>query len=520
MTDVAGQGDIVATTTLVIVIVLVLVFLLASLLVAGMFRRVGPNRALIVYGFGGTHIVQGGGAVIVPMLQSAQELSLELMSFDVAPQQDAYTVQGVSLTVEAVAQIKVKSDPESIRTAAEQFLTKSPDDREALIRLVMEGHLRGIVGQLTVEQIVKEPEMVADKMRATTADDLNKMGLEVVSFTIREVRDKNNYIQNMGRPEIARIEKEAAIARAEAARDTQIKEAQAMREAAVAKAVADQERVIAQMASETRQAEAQRDLALKQAEYMVAVKSQQAAADKAYDIQSNVMQQQVVVAQVKIEQVQKEQQVKVQEAEILRRENELIATVVRPATVERQRIETLAEATRQRTTLEATGRADAARLEGAAQAEVRRVTGAAEADIIRATGAAEADVIRAKGEAEAAAMRVRATAYMDYSQAAILDKMLSAIPGVVQAMAEPLSKVDKITIVSTGDGGNGMGSSQVTGDIARMVAQAPALIESLTGIKIADLLQQITPIDHKMNGTHNGNGATTVISRVEKAPEE
>ncbi|HET7770790.1 MAG TPA: flotillin family protein, partial [Chloroflexota bacterium] len=185
-----------------------------------LFRRVGPNRALIVYGWGGTHILTGGGKVVWPLFQSSHELSLELMSFDVAPEQDLYTAQGVAVNVEAVAQIKVKSDPESIRTAAEQFLTKPQDEREALIRLVMEGHLRGIVGLLTVEHMVKEPEMVAGRVRETVADDLSKMGLEVVSFTIKKVLDEKDYIANMGRPDVARIKREADIAQAEAERDT------------------------------------------------------------------------------------------------------------------------------------------------------------------------------------------------------------------------------------------------------------------------------------------------------------
>ncbi len=158
------------------------------------------------------------------------------MSFDVAPQQDLYTKQGVAVTVEAVAQIKVRSDQASILTAAEQFLTKTPQQREGLIRLVMEGHLRGIIGQLTVEQIVKEPEMVGDRMRATCAEDMSKMGLEVISFTIKEVRDKNDYISNMGRPDVARIKRDADVATAEAERDTAIQRANALRESAVAKA--------------------------------------------------------------------------------------------------------------------------------------------------------------------------------------------------------------------------------------------------------------------------------------------
>src|SRR4030095_16471802 len=154
--------------------------------------------------------------------QSSRGLSLELMSFDVAPTQDLYTNQGVAVNVEAVAQIKVKSDPVSILTAAEQFLNKALQEREALIRLVMEGHRRGIVGQLTVESIVKEPEMVADRMRANVADDMNKMGLEVISFTIKEVRDGNDYIANMGKPNIALIKRDVDIATAEGERDTAI----------------------------------------------------------------------------------------------------------------------------------------------------------------------------------------------------------------------------------------------------------------------------------------------------------
>jgi flotillin len=178
-----------ATGVWVIVGLMTLALLFLMAMFASMFRKAGPHEALIVYGFRGTRIVKGGGTIIFPMVENCKDLSLELMSFDVAPQQDLYTKQGVAVTVEAVAQIKVKSDPESIRTAAEQFLTKTPALREGLIRLVMEGHLRGIIGQLTVEQIVKEPEMVGDRMRATCADDMNKMGLEVISFTIKEVRD-------------------------------------------------------------------------------------------------------------------------------------------------------------------------------------------------------------------------------------------------------------------------------------------------------------------------------------------
>jgi flotillin len=421
------------------------------------------------------------------MVQTCRELSLELMSFDVAPQQSLYTQQGVAVTVEAVAQIKVKSDKESILTAAEQFLTKRPEQREGLIRLVMEGHLRGIIGQLTVEQIVKEPEMVADRMRGTCADDMNKMGLEVVSFTIKEVRDKNEYITNMGRPDVARIKRDAEVAAAEAERDIAIKRAESQRAAAVAKAQADQERVAAETASLAKQAEAERDLDIKKANFLEMTKKAQATADKAYEIETNVMQQQVVAESVRVQQVEREAQVKVQEAEIARRERELIATVLKQAEIERQRIETLANAERQRQ-----------RIETLANAERQRLMSEAEgrASAIRAQGEAEAEIIFKKGEAEAKAMNIKAEAFQEYNQAAVIDKLFTGLPEVVRALSEPLSKVDKVTIVSTGNG-DAAGAYKLTGDVTKIAAQVPALFEALSGMQMSDLLSKVRMIGDK-----------------------
>ena len=484
--------------TIIIAAALVLVVLLLMGWIVSMVRKVGPNEALIITGLGGhPRVIKSGGAIVWPLIQQFRTLSLELMSFDVAPTQDLYTRQGVAVTVEAVAQIKVKSDPESILTAAEQFLNKNPTEREGLIRLVMEGHLRGIVGQLSVEEIVKQPEMVADKMRLTSADDMAKMGLEIISFTIKEVRDKNEYIVNMGKPDIVAIRRNADIAAAEASRDTAIRTAVAMRESAVARAQADQERVIAETASQTKQAEAQRDLDIARAQYAALAKKQQATADKAYEIEANVQQQNVVREQVAVERVQREEQVKVQDAEILRRERELVATILKPAEIERQRVETIAAADRQRRILEAQG-----------QAEGVRVNGAGQADAIRAQGLAEADIIRARGEAEAAAMHVKADAFKNYNQAAIVDKLLSSMPDVIAAIAKPLSQVDRITIVSTGDGASGMGASHLTNDITRIVAQFPALFETLSGMKLSDLMSGVTGLNLSGAPTPSGNGST------------
>src|SRR2546423_2341686 len=496
----------------VVVVAVVVVFILIQTY-GRLLRKVGPNQALIVYGAGGTKIITGGSKLVIPLTQRADVFPLELMSFDVAPKQDLYTSQGVAVNVEAVTQIKVRSDDASITTAAEQFLSKSQQDRENLIRLVMEGHLRGIVGQLTVEDLVKDPENVGSKMLKTVTPDMDKMGLEVISFTIKDVRDSNDYISNMGRPQIAQIRKQADIAAALAQRDTQIQQANATREAAVAKSAADQERVKAEAESLGFQAESQRNLALKKAAFDAEVKKQQATADKSYDIQANVTQQQVIAEAVRVTEVEKNAQIKVQEAEIKRRELELQATIQKAAEAERRRIETVAEAERQRLILEAQGQADAAKTRGVGDADANRARGLSEAEVIRAKGLAEAEVIRAKGEAEADAMKVKAAAFHEYNQAAVLDKLLTGMPEMVRAIAEPLSKVDKVTIVSTGgDNSHGLGASRLTGDVMSMVAQVPALFELLSGTRIGDLMNRVPALANQDGNPGNAKETTTRVN--------
>jgi len=318
---------------------------------------------------------------------------------------------------------------------------------------------------------VKQPEMVADRMRATCADDMDKMGLEVVSFTIKEVKDGNDYITNMGRPDIARIKMMADIAAAEADRDTAIKRAEAMREAAIKKAEADQQRVLAEALSLAAQAAAQNDLDVKRAQLKATTKREEAQADKAYEIQSKVMEQQVIAESVRVMQVEKQEQIKVQEAEILRHEKELIANVLKSAEIERARIEMLAAAERQRLISEAEGRAASVRTEGEAEAEI----------------------IFKKGEAEAKAMNVKAEAYQEWNQAAVVDKLMSQMPEMVRALAAPLANVDKITVVSTGDGA-AAGAHRITGDLTAIAAQVPALFETLSGMQLSELLSKVKMI--------------------------
>ena len=291
----------------VIVGLMILAVALLGSFLASLYRKAGPHEALIVYGFRGTRIVKGHGTVIFPMVESCASA---VAGADVVRRRaDAGPLHEAGRRRHRRRRSRRSRSSRTCSRSRPRPSSSSPrraDQRESLIRLVMEGHLRGIIGQLTVEQIVKEPEMVADRMRGTCADDMTKMGLEVVSFTIKEVRDKNDYIVNMGRPDVARIKRDADVAAAEADRDTAIKRADAMRESAIAKAQADQERVLAETLSQAKQAEAQRDLDIKKANYVETVKKQEAQADKAYEIQTNVMQQQVVAEAVRVQQIERE----------------------------------------------------------------------------------------------------------------------------------------------------------------------------------------------------------------------
>jgi flotillin len=498
------------------------VFLLLVLwILDSSLKKVAPNQALITYGRGGTSVVTDGASWVWPIIQRSAAFSLELMSFDVAPHHDLYSNQGVAVNVEAVTQLKVKSDQESIITAAEQFLCKTWDERQLLIRLAMEGHLRGVVGQLTVEQLVKEPEMASEKMRQISSSDMTKMGLEIISFTIKAVRDKNEFIHNMGQPAIERIQKEASIAAALAARDTHIQQARTMSETAVAKAEADQKRAEAEIFSMTKQAEFQRDLSLKKAAYDAQVNHEQAKADKSYEMQANVMQQQVITEAVKVQELEKTAQVNVQEAEIHRRELELQATVLKTAEYERKRIEIFAEAECQRTALEARGCADATRITGEAEAAANKARGLAQTEVRRIQGLAQAEVIQAKGEAVAEVMNAKAAAYHEYNQAAVMDKLLTILPEIVRAVAVPLSKVDKVTIISTGEtNGAGLGASRLTKDMVNIVAQTPALFEMLTGQKVSDLMSRVPGLKRETPNGISTNGARGVTVEVDVQDED
>ncbi len=457
-------------------------------LIGSLYRKVGPNRALIVYGRGGTKVVVGGGTMVLPMFQKADDFNLELMSFDVAPNYVLYTNQGIPLSIEAITQLKVENEKEKILRAANQFLSRNETERETMVRQVMEGHLRGIVGQLTVEQLVKDPEMVSARMRDTVAADLDKLGLEVVSFTLKDVTDESGYISNMSRPEIAHNKQAAEIAEAEASRNVAIRSSETMRESAQAKAKADQQRVQAQTESEAAQAEAQRDLQLKQAEYQKSIAAEKAQADRAYDIQNAVQQQKQIEEQTKITVVQKQQEVKVQEAEAQRRVAELLATVQRQAEAEQRRTIINAEAEQKRTVINAQAAAEARRMQAEAEARAIRIRAEAESEAIRVTGLAEADALKAKGLAEAEALKQRILVLNEQNQSAILDKAIGGLPEVAGKLTEAYGKIGNVTYIDSGSGDGQGVTGRMTKDVAGMIPLLGAMIESATGMKLREMI--------------------------------
>jgi flotillin len=296
------------------------------------------------------------------------------------------------------------------------------------------------------------------------------MGLVIDSFTIRDIRDSHGYLEALGRPRIAQVKRDATIGEAEATRDATIKSAQAKQEGETARLAAD-----------TKIAEANRNYEMSLADYKASVQEKQAGADLAYDLQKFKTQQAVRAEEIQVSVIEREKQIEVQEKEILRKEKELAATVEKPAAAEQQRIRILAEAEQYRLATTASGQADAT-----------RAIGTAEADANKARGLAAADVIQAQGYAEAQAMAKKADAWRQYNEAAITQMFIDKLPEIASAVSAPLAKTEKIVVISSGgDGHTGAGASKVTRDVADIIAQVPAVVEALTGVRLQDLVTRL-----------------------------
>ncbi len=470
------------------------VVMVTAFVMSRRYIKVGPNEVLVISGRRRTaidpvtgeptarnfRVVKGGGTFIIPVLERVDELSLELMTIEVITPK-VYTVQGVPVTVDGVAQVKVRGSDVAIGTAAEQFLSKSTGEIKNVALQTLEGHLRAILGTLTVEEVYRDRDAFAQKVQEVAAGDLANMGLTIISFTIRDIRDEEGYLDSLGKARTAEVKRDAAVGEANAQRDARIQAAKAMQEAREA-----------ELAAETRVAEADKGYKVQKARYDAEVNREQAESELAYTLQQNIVNQKVRAEAIQVEVVEKDKRIELQEREILRREKELDATVRKPAEAKQFEVETLAKATRFKLEAEAEGEATAKRQVGAGEADAERAKGMAAAEVNKAQGLAQADVIEAQGRAEAEAKRLKAQAWQMYNQAAIVEQLLADLPSLASAIAQPLAKTERIVLI--GGDGSGAGASKVTGDVAQAIAQMPAVVEAITGIDIIESIRSLPAV--------------------------
>ncbi|CAA9994604.1 unnamed protein product [Nesidiocoris tenuis] len=347
-------------------------------------------------------------------------------------------------------QVKIQGQNEEMLLAAcEQFLGKTDAEIQHIALVTLEGHQRAIMGSMTVEEIYKDRKKFSKQVFEVASSDLVNMGITVVSYTLKDIRDEEGYLKSLGMARTAEVKRDARVGEAEARKDARIKEA-----------IAEEQRMASKFINDTEIAQAQRDFELKKAAYDVEVQTKKAEAEMAYELQAAKTRQRIKEEQMQITVVERKQEIAVQEQETQRKEKELMAQVRRPAQAEKYRLEKLAEANRYRLIMEAE----------------------AEAESIRLRGEAEAASILAKAKAEAEQMSKKAEAFREYRQAAIVDMLLDALPKMTAEVAAPLSQTKKITMVSSGAGE--VGAAKITGEVLDIVTKVPEMVKNVTGVDI------------------------------------
>ncbi|MCJ1909535.1 flotillin family protein [Planococcus ruber] len=456
------------------------------------YKTVGPDEALIVTGsyLGSKNvhtddsgnrikIIRGGGTFLLPVFQQAAPLSLLSSKLEVTTP-EVYTEQGVPVMADGTAIIKIGGSISEIATAAEQFLGKSKEDRENEAKEVLEGHLRSILGSMTVEEIYKNRDKFSQEVQRVASHDLAKMGLIIVSFTIKDVRDKNGYLDSLGKARIAQVKRDADIATAESEMETRIKRAEAGKDA---------QRAEIQRATEI--AEAEKENLLKVAEYKREQDSAKARADQAYELETARSKQEVVEQEMQIRIIERQKQIELEEKEIQRRERQYDSEVKKKADADRYSVEQAAEAEKSKQLADADAQKYRVEAMAKADAEKIRLDGLAKADSQRAQGESEADVIRLKGLAEAEAKRKIAEAFEMYGQAATLDMIVNMLPEYAKEIASPLSNIDKITVVDTG-GGEGGGANKITSYATNLMSSLQETLKESSGIDVREMLENLS----------------------------
>jgi flotillin len=491
----------------VIAVVVVLSLLIGAWLIGRNYIKVSPNVVAVMSGrrrklpdgrVVGYRMVKGGAALRIPVLEKVEYLSLNVITIPLEIKR-AYTVRGVPVSVKAVANVKIRSDDTSLQAAAERFLGMSHDQIQRVIFQTLEGHLRSILGTLTVEEVNSDRTSFAQKLTTEAAIDLEKMGIGVDVLTIQEISDEEEYLNALGKKRTAEVKRDASIGEAEALRDAKVKSSLALQ---------DGER--AKFSAEAEIAQAQRDFAIRQAQYQAEIETQKAKAGQAGPLAQATARQAVTAEEVKIERTRTQELISVQEQEVARRQKELEATVIKPAEADRQAAIVRAEAQKQAAILEAEGRRSAMiamaeaeqeklRKEGIGRAAAVEAEGRAEASKIEAVGLAQAKAIEAQGVAEATAILRKADAWKQFNDAAKLQTILEKLPSIIQAssgvfgaVAAPMGNIDKVVVIDQG-GGNGGGSS----GISRIASAGPSVVFSLLqqlqalGLDVPTVLEQL-----------------------------
>ena len=457
------------------------------------YRKVGPNEVLIVSGRAGSYvhsgtgerfdkgfrIYHGGGTFVIPLKEKVDILSVELMTLEIRTP-EFFTKFGVPIVVDGIAQIKVRSDdPAAIATAAEMFLSKSTREMNDIAHQMMQGHLRAVISTLPFEEIHANPEAFAQTVHRLTAADLANMGIQVVSFTIREIKDPNGYLQAVGRPQLAHVQMNAEIGEAVAQRDAAMGRAGAEREAQVCAAQATRAAQLARIEAEVAVADAQADKERRQHALSGTVSESKASSDLAYELASAREQHAVMEARLLLD-----------ELRIRSRQKQLALEIDEPAAAERRRIVTMAGAEHTRVREIAEAGAEAARATGFAEADVIRARGAAEAERLEAMARAEAAGLAAKLDAEAKGMRQKADAWQRYGSAALGQLLIDRLPEIASAVSAPLANIERIVLVGQGSEATS-GIEKITGSVTSVLAQLPALAATLGGVDLRELLSQL-----------------------------
>ena len=428
----------------------------------------------------GFRVIRGGAALRVPVLEQVAYLSLNIISIPLRIQR-AYTKEGVAVTVEAVANVKIAGDDVSLRGAAERFLGMSTEAIKGVIFQTLEGHLRAILGTLTVEEINADRQAFAQKMTDEAALDLRKMGVNIDILTIQQISDEQGYLDALGKKRTAEVKRDAIIGEALATRDAMIKSA-----------MADQEGRTKRYEADVAIAQSLRDKESRQAEFDAAVQAKQKEAEQAGPLATAIARQRVTEQETRIDQVRKQQEVLVQEQEAARREKELLATVVRPAEAARQAAILKAEGEKQATVIRAEATQKELEFEGAGQAAKIERIGRAEAAKVLAVGEAEAEVIKKKLLAEAEGLQKKAEAWKNFNDAAVINMVVDKMPELATAFATQLAGIDKINIIEMGNGNGAGGVGKVLGTVGGGMTAMLAMLKDQFGVDIARLMEAKT----------------------------